>query len=235
MTTDFLTAPLPPEPMRPRLRQSFGAGAVLICIAISSAVVLLWPVPRLDRVALRREKATADGFLAVKRAALLRAPLAQRAEAAAAESAAAADAAAKAETLRQAEDQYVAVAGGRASMPRDLNLLILTLALGALGAFLHAAKSFASFAGNRTLTASWTWWYVLQPFVGSTLALLFYLVIRGGLFANAAGPSAINPYGIAAVSGLVGMFSKQATDKLSELFSTLFQTGADAARKDKLT
>ncbi|HEY1338690.1 MAG TPA: hypothetical protein VGF59_14335 [Bryobacteraceae bacterium] len=234
MSIDLLEVSAAPEPMTKRVRLWFGAGLVLLCIAISSAVVLLWPVPRVDLEALRREKAAADAAVAANRAALLRASPGQRGEAMAAESAAAADAAARAAALHQAEDQYVAIGGGRASMPRDLNLLILTLALGALGAFLHAAKSFAGYAGNRSLAASWTWWYVLQPFVGSTLALLFYLVIRGGLFANGAPPSAINPYGVGAVSGLVGMFSKQASDKLGELFSTLFHTGADAARKDKL-
>jgi hypothetical protein len=30
------------------------------------------------------------------------------------------------------------------------------------------------------------------------------------------------------------MFSKQATDKLNELFSTMFQSAADATRQDKL-
>ena len=32
----------------------------------------------------------------------------------------------------------------------------------------------------------------------------------------------INPFGIAAISGMVGMFSKQATEKLGRLFYTIF-------------
>ena len=66
------------------------------------------------------------------------------------------------------------------------------------------------------------------------LSVVFYVVIRGGLFASGASAAAVSPYGIAGVSSLAGMFSKQATDKLNELFSTMFQTAADATRQDKL-
>ena len=31
--------------------------------------------------------------------------------------------------------------------------------------------------GNRTLTASWFWWYVTRPFLGMALALIFYAVV----------------------------------------------------------
>jgi hypothetical protein len=128
----------------------------------------------------------------------------------------------------------VAVLFGTHSMPRETDLLLLSVIFGALGSFLHVAKSFATFTGNRALVASWTWWYGLQPLVGMALSVVFYVVIRGGFFASGANAAAVSPYGIAGVSGLVGMFSKQATDKLNELFSALFQTGADAARQDKL-
>lgn len=54
---------------------------------------------------------------------------------------------------------------------------------------------------------------------------------------SAATADDISPYGIAAVAGLVGMFSKQATDKLEELFNNLFKTDTstgDGKRGDKL-
>jgi hypothetical protein len=43
-------------------------------------------------------------------------------------------------------------------------------------------------------------------------------------------------YGIAAISGLVGLFSKQATDKLREVFDTAFRVnkGGDSERADNL-
>jgi len=123
---------------------------------------------------------------------------------------------------------------GAHSMPREVNLLVLALVFGALGSFVHLAKSFASFAGNRSLVASWLWWYVLQPVTGMALALMLYVLIRGGLFAPGSSAEAVSPYGVAGVAGLAGMFSKQATDKLAELFAAAFPTAADARRGDKL-
>jgi hypothetical protein len=119
----------------------------------------------------------------------------------------------------------------------DAALILLVVLVSALGSFVHAATSFADYVGNRQLRISWVWWYLLRVLVGSSLALIFYFAVRGGFFANDASSGAVNPYGIAAVSGLVGLFSKQATDKLREIFDTAFRVGegdGDAARDDSL-
>jgi hypothetical protein len=118
--------------------------------------------------------------------------------------------------------------------------LLLVITMGALGSYVHAATSYATFVGNRSLVGSWLWWYGLRPFVGVALALLTYFVVRGGLISEGGGTTtvaAVNPYGIAAIAGLAGMFSKQATDKLEEVFETLFRSApgrGDAERRDKL-
>jgi hypothetical protein len=47
----------------------------------------------------------------------------------------------------------------------------------------------------------------------------------------------VNPYGVAALAGLAGLFSKQAMDKLRELFETLFRVApgeGDDRRRDSL-
>ncbi|MDM0053011.1 hypothetical protein [Variovorax sp. J22R115] len=119
----------------------------------------------------------------------------------------------------------------------DVRLLLIVMITGAIGTFIHAATSFSDFVGNEKLNTSWIWWYVLKPFVGMSLALVFYLVIRAGFLSAGAEAGKLNIYGITALSGLAGMFSKQATDKLSEVFTTLFRTapgGGDAKRKDDL-
>jgi hypothetical protein len=54
--------------------------------------------------------------------------------------------------------------------------------------------------------------------------VLFYFALRGGLFSANTSTDNINPFGIAALAGLVGLFSKQATDKLREIFDTMFRT-----------
>jgi hypothetical protein len=117
-------------------------------------------------------------------------------------------------------------------------LILLVLVVGALGSYVHTATSFVTYAGNRTLRASWTWWYLLRPFIGMALALIFYFLIRGGLLSAGAEASEVSVFGISAVAGLAGMFSKQATDKLQEVFDNLFRTQAgqgDDQRGDKLT
>ena len=129
------------------------------------------------------------------------------------------------------------IAGHAFSLPDDSRLILIVLLTGALGSYVHSTTSFVSYVGNRRLVFSWAWWYLLRPFMGMALALIFYFVLRGGLLATSAEPSKMSPFGIAAVAGLVGMFSKQATDKLRELFDNLFKTESglgDDARADKL-
>lgn len=122
-----------------------------------------------------------------------------------------------------------------ASFSREVDLLLLVLICGALGSFAHGARSFVDFVGNRTLRASWSAWYLLYPLIGATLALIFYLAVRGGFMTTNAGTD-VNLYGLTAISGLVGMFSKQATTKLSEVFTTMFKTDKDdKSLKNKLS
>jgi hypothetical protein len=108
-------------------------------------------------------------------------------------------------------------------LTRELQLLLLAMLAGALGSFVHALKSFSDFVGNRTLTASWFWWYMTRPFLGAALAVIFYAVLRGGFMAAPADAKAVNQFGVIAVGALVGMFADQATDKLAEIFDTLFK------------
>jgi hypothetical protein len=109
---------------------------------------------------------------------------------------------------------------------REVDYLWLVLITGALGSFAYGARSFVDFVGNRALRASWSAWYLMYPFIGAALALIFYLAVRGGFLTTSAGKD-VNVYGMTAISGLVGMFSKQATTKLSEVFANLFKTDKD--------
>lgn len=119
-------------------------------------------------------------------------------------------------------------------------LLLLVIVAGALGSYIHAATSYADFRGNKQFNASWTLWYVLRPMIGVCLALILYFATRGGLLlliingADATRASSINPFGVAAIAGLTGMFSKTAADKLAEVFTTLFKSQGDENRKDGL-
>lgn len=160
---------------------------------------------------------------------------------------------------------------------------------GVLGSFVHVGTSFVDFLGNQKMVYSWVPWYLMRPFIGAALAIIFYLLLRGGIvstqaIATGTGPSEtethppvavtdslkstdlsdslatsgagtpapatpavaktqppepepplpFNPFGIMAIACLTGMFSKQATDKLREVFESLFNMRNKTPREDPL-
>jgi hypothetical protein len=120
----------------------------------------------------------------------------------------------------------------------DRRLMMLVLIAGALGSFIHAATSFVSYVGNGSFVSSWAWWYLLRLPIGGATALLFYFVLRGGLLAADAEASDVSTFGFVAIAAMAGMFSKQASDKLREVFDNLWNVGAGAGddeRADKLS
>jgi len=126
-----------------------------------------------------------------------------------------------------------------AFLPRDIDLLFLVLIGGALGAFLHATKSFTAFVGNEQLKGSWAWWYYLHPFLGAILAVAFYVAIRGGFMAVTSGTaiktSEVSAFALTSVAVVVGMFSKNAINKLGDVFETLFLSSSSKNLKNPLT
>jgi hypothetical protein len=72
-------------------------------------------------------------------------------------------------------------------------------------------------------------WYVARPIMGVLLGVIFYFVLKGGLLATIPDVSMreVNEFGLAGLGGLVGLFSKNAIEKLREIFNVLFRTQAD--------
>lgn len=140
------------------------------------------------------------------------------------------------QTIPPADTDHVAFWGGwiEFSMALETRYLVIVALAGALGSYIHLATSFADYQGNRRLVWSWGWWYVLRPFIGMALAVIVYFVIRGGLITGEGSTQNLSPYGVAAIAGMAGMFSKQATDKLREIFENLFRTEKPSDRTDKL-
>ncbi len=117
----------------------------------------------------------------------------------------------------------------------DLNTettyLLVVVFSAMIGAFVQAIGSIATHCSNCDLTAPWSVWYATRPFVGAGLALATYFVIRGGLLNLSTDASAISIYGIAGLSGIVGMFTNQATLKLRDVAETLLSTKEVEERK----
>jgi IPT/TIG domain len=116
----------------------------------------------------------------------------------------------------------------------ETRLLLLVMLGGALGSLLHSLRSLYWYTGNRQMVWSWAGYYLLLPFTGSMLAVVFYFVIRGGFFSPQASFEFTSPFGFAALSALVGIFSQQAVLKLKEVAETVFtkpQPGADTKQQ----
>jgi hypothetical protein len=115
--------------------------------------------------------------------------------------------------------------GGWLDSEPDIRMLLLVMIAAAIGSSIHAAKVYAFRQGNRNQEDSWVPWYFMRFPTGIGIALIFYLVIRGGVLADQnATVNALNPFGITAISALAGMFSLQASRKLEEIFEGIFRT-----------
>jgi hypothetical protein len=118
-------------------------------------------------------------------------------------------------------------------------ILIMVILLGALGGSLHLVSSLVKFVGNRQFKRSWILYYLAMPLTGAGLAPVVYLLLRVGLIspsgvsANGSSIANLNLMAIYAFALLTGMFSRAATDKLAEVFSTVFKT-TSAPSKDAL-
>ena len=104
----------------------------------------------------------------------------------------------------------------------ESNYFLIVVLAGALGGAIHSLRSIAFFVGERKLQWSWILYYACLPIVASLMAMIFYLVLRGGLISSQASSQALSPYGMAAIAGLVGLFSDQAASMLKKIFSNLF-------------
>jgi len=111
------------------------------------------------------------------------------------------------------------VFGIRMLLDQEQRLFAVVALTGALGGLIHCARSLYEYVGNRDLRRSWLLMYLSLPFIGGTLAVVFYVILRGGLVTGTA--AQVNFFGFAAISALVGLFSPEAVAKLKQIFGTL--------------
>ncbi|MGH1540165.1 MAG: hypothetical protein ACRBHB_07065 [Arenicella sp.] len=103
----------------------------------------------------------------------------------------------------------------------------------AVGSCVTTILAYIRHASNkRDFRVSYVPWYLARPAMGVLLGLIFYFVIKGGLIVlvepgeGGAKIESLNPWGVAGLGSLVGMFSKQAVEKLREVFNTMFQANS---------
>jgi hypothetical protein len=103
---------------------------------------------------------------------------------------------------------------------REKYLVEISALFGVLGASVYGLASATVWIAHNKLQRSWILWYVSHPLVGGALAIIFYLIIRGGLIQGIT--FAINDFAIAAVSAIVGLVTTPAMKKLRDIFDALF-------------
>lgn len=109
--------------------------------------------------------------------------------------------------------------------------VVVTAMAGAVGGCVSTILAFLKHASERRdFDLAYLPWYFARPLLGLLLGLITLFLIKGGLLATLpemAGQD-FNNFGLAGIGSLVGMFSKNAVEKLREVFHTLFSTNADA-------
>jgi len=130
----------------------------------------------------------------------------------------------------------IAIFGQEFPIWDEVRLLLIVILAGALGSLVHTVRSVYWYVGNRKLKWSWLAKYILQPFAGSALAVIFYVVVRGGFFSPQTTFANTSPFGFAALAAMVGLFSEQAVLKLKEVAETVLAKpapGADSEPQDE--
>ena len=113
------------------------------------------------------------------------------------------------------------------SLGREKGLLGLAVLFGAVGASVHAVSSLVTRQANHKFERSFVPWYVTKPLIGAALAAGIYFLLRSTLLTTVSTPpisggAAINEYGVAGISLLVGLMTSQMTQKLRDVFDSLF-------------
>ncbi|MFT4541702.1 MAG: SAM-dependent methyltransferase [Planctomycetota bacterium] len=94
----------------------------------------------------------------------------------------------------------------------ERGLLLVAVLAGGVGATINALHTFTVFVGNRSLRLSWVPWFFARPMIGMGLALLVFFVLAGVVVSGDA--SVLRPFGVAAVSAILGLFSKRILEHL---------------------
>jgi len=113
----------------------------------------------------------------------------------------------------------------------DVEDLLVTAMAGAVGGSVSTLLAYLKHASeDKNFDPAYLPWYVARPLLGVLLGLITFFLVKGGLLATlpeVAGKD-FNNLGLAGLGSLVGMFSKNAVEKLREVFHTIFSTHADA-------
>ena len=108
------------------------------------------------------------------------------------------------------------------SISNEACLILIVVLAGALGGQVRSLRSLAWYTGNKELKKSWLLQYILSPFVGATLAIVTYFVIRGGFISAGSTVQQSSVYVYAGIASIVGLASEPVALKLKQVAESLF-------------
>jgi hypothetical protein len=96
----------------------------------------------------------------------------------------------------------------------ERHLLLIVLFAGLAGASLSSVWGLAYELQQQKLANNEFLGYLIRPWIGTTVTLIFFGLFRGGLISGPNASKEINVYGMAGVAGLVGLSSIDIVYKL---------------------
>jgi predicted amino acid-binding ACT domain protein len=117
----------------------------------------------------------------------------------------------------------------------EVTVLLIVMLMGALGSLVYSTHTLVTKVANKKFESQWTLWYLGHPLLGSSLAVIFYVLVRGGLVNLSVSTGGLNLYGVATVAGIVGFCSLEGTKKLKDMFDTLFGGTPSSSQQYSLT
>jgi hypothetical protein len=114
---------------------------------------------------------------------------------------------------------------------REVKLVLISILFGVLGASVQGISSLVVWNSRGKLEEGWGLWYIARPLVGAALSVMTYLIIRVGLIPSPSGALVINDFGVAAIGALVGLMADEMSQKLRDVFDSLFGIRKPAEEK----
>lgn len=111
----------------------------------------------------------------------------------------------------------------RKSFDVDTHFIVLVLLVGSLGSLIHGIAKLSQNTQDGLVKQRDSLWYISRPFLGATLAIVVYMVFRGGLLITS-DIQILNPYGVAALALLADISTKQVTQKLKDMLESVLPT-----------
>jgi hypothetical protein len=126
------------------------------------------------------------------------------------------------ETVDVLNDNHRNLNFNNSKIHREFQLILLSLFFGLIGSTMHGLASLVTYVASKRYRNEWFLWYLGRPIIGGVIALMFYVIIRGGILSINAQPTDLNYFGIAAISVIAGLVATEGTKKIRDIFVTLF-------------